>query len=665
MTQHHNHERVKCTSEKERTGHHCYCCRWCDCRSLLPTWEEGRGEKSQPFDINSQKWREEEREEGPAKSNTLDTVSFFSLFPSLRSVCERKKESALVVASHASQPGPVKRKRHRAGSIKEKRKRPREGKRERNRVKLTKSPGFKCISEMSHVYSLGIFSILCLLQNFLSQNHWNGCDPISFQSKKKKSHSHASASISHSSSSSSLTSKLSKCGAFLTSASCVKKNSRHIDATLDLDPITAELEKRRRRRCLILSTLFTLAIILGIFLVTSFVMFVISSYRKCQFTLCFLSFLHLLDTSLTKCSSFSASPFFSLTESYYSTSSPGSVVVTQPQSDTASLSVTGISVNAAILPTSSLPFFNDSNNPLRKSPPHWIESTAAANYDNSLASITPPATSVLVTHHTSPYSPPRSTNSTRQQQQQQQQHQQTVAPSSSAAAAAGGRSGDEEDEEPACLEGEEWKCADGLCIPREKRCDGHFNCYDHSDEANCNPCPLSEGYFHCGNETSCLDPSKRCNGIFDCWDGSDEHLCIPGCDAETEFTCSPSGRCIEKGQFCDGVNDCEDDEPVGCSTLAPGPKVIIWSSSTDPLATTTTKSPPPPPLQIFFLLLLLYKCPLSPHPLHSPRKEEEEETIYCSTRFLLNLLVITRFIFSLSLSSQLFSRQSNCLISHK
>ena len=43
----------------------------------------------------------------------------------------------------------------------------------------------------------------------------------------------------------------------------------------------------------------------------------------------------------------------------------------------------------------------------------------------------------------------------------------------------------------------------------------------------------------------------------------------------TEFTCSPSGRCIEKGQFCDGVNDCEDDEPVGCSTLSPGPKVMI------------------------------------------------------------------------------------------
>ena len=82
------------------------------------------------------------------------------------------------------------------------------------------------------------------------------------------------------------------------------------------------------------------------------------------------------------------------------------------------------------------------------------------------------------------------------------------------------------DEDLNCLEGHEWRCRDGLCIPQEKRCDGHFNCYDHSDEYNCDPCPTSEGYFRCGSETSCLEPGKRCDGIIDCWDGSDEHLCI-------------------------------------------------------------------------------------------------------------------------------------------
>ena len=80
-------------------------------------------------------------------------------------------------------------------------------------------------------------------------------------------------------------------------------------------------------------------------------------------------------------------------------------------------------------------------------------------------------------------------------------------------------------DEANCLEGEEWTCNDGLCIPYEKRCDGHFNCYDHSDESFCSPCPTIIGYFHCGNNTSCLDPSKKCNHIIDCWDGSDEQNC--------------------------------------------------------------------------------------------------------------------------------------------
>lgn len=200
-----------------------------------------------------------------------------------------------------SQACPVKKREKKS----EKEKKTREKrKKERNSQTQTR-PGSNASLKISHVYSLLCFQI------FLSQNHWNGCDPISLQGKKKKSHSHASASISHSSSSSSLTSKLSKCGAFLTSAPCIRRGQG--DRTLDLDPISAELEKRRRRRCLILSTLFTLAIILGIFLVTSFVMFVISSYRKytfyffsstcCLFTCICVVFLFLftLDTSLTKC----------------------------------------------------------------------------------------------------------------------------------------------------------------------------------------------------------------------------------------------------------------------------------------------------------------------------------------------------------------------------
>lgn len=111
-----------------------------------------------------------------------------------------------------------------------------------------------------------------------------------------------------------------------------------------------------------------------------------------------------------------------------------------------------------------------------------------------------------------------------------------------------------------CLEGE-WKCANGLCVPSKRRCDGHFNCYDMTDEYNCE-CGTDE--FHCGNKTSCLPLSMRCNGYIDCWDGSDEINCTVACP-EGQYTCN-DGQCIPNKYFCDRFIDCTDksDEPEGC-----------------------------------------------------------------------------------------------------
>ncbi|XP_033342286.2 uncharacterized protein LOC117229715 isoform X2 [Megalopta genalis] len=119
-----------------------------------------------------------------------------------------------------------------------------------------------------------------------------------------------------------------------------------------------------------------------------------------------------------------------------------------------------------------------------------------------------------------------------------------------------------------CLD-DEWTCANTLCIPLEKRCDGHMNCYDHSDEFNCECDP--ETHFQCGNETSCLPLEKRCDGKIDCWDAADEINCTLGgnlgwsCPSKNEFTCS-DGQCISEARFCDGLPDCVDgsDEPSGC-----------------------------------------------------------------------------------------------------
>ncbi|XP_053981866.1 uncharacterized protein LOC128878060 isoform X2 [Hylaeus volcanicus] len=113
-----------------------------------------------------------------------------------------------------------------------------------------------------------------------------------------------------------------------------------------------------------------------------------------------------------------------------------------------------------------------------------------------------------------------------------------------------------------CLD-DEWTCSNTLCIPLTKRCDGHMNCYDHSDEYNCVCDP--ETHFQCGNETSCLPLEKRCDGKIDCWDAADEINCTLACPLENEFTCS-DGQCISKARFCDGLSDCVDgsDEPHGC-----------------------------------------------------------------------------------------------------
>ncbi|CAC5422395.1 LRP2 [Mytilus coruscus] len=56
----------------------------------------------------------------------------------------------------------------------------------------------------------------------------------------------------------------------------------------------------------------------------------------------------------------------------------------------------------------------------------------------------------------------------------------------------------------------QFKCADGQCIPSEKRCDNTFDCTDRSDEVNCSdPSQCPEGLHRCDNE-ECVTDLNQC-----------------------------------------------------------------------------------------------------------------------------------------------------------
>ncbi|TKS93327.1 Atrial natriuretic peptide-converting enzyme [Collichthys lucidus] len=107
-----------------------------------------------------------------------------------------------------------------------------------------------------------------------------------------------------------------------------------------------------------------------------------------------------------------------------------------------------------------------------------------------------------------------------------------------------------------------FKCRSGRCVLATKRCDGHLDCDDHSDEDNCS---CSErALWECPGSKVCIKASMICDGFPDCPLLVDETNCSVCRD--NELSCN-NHQCVHRTLWCDGKKHCSDSsDEWNCGT---------------------------------------------------------------------------------------------------